>query len=72
MKKIIMMCIIFSMVTGSALAGSVKCTVVDIDDSILPESQNKIVTLECKEVDKFVLGQKVKVKLPKTKAIEGC
>jgi len=72
MKKILIMCIIFSMMAGSAFAGSVKCTVIEVNDSILPEGQNKTVTLECKDVDSFILGQKVKVKLPKKKAIEGC
>jgi len=73
MKKIMIMCMILCMIAGSALAGSTKCVIIDVNDSILPEGQNKTITLECDTVENFDVGQKVKVKPTKVlKTIEGC
>jgi len=56
---------LFTLTSGVALAASGKCTVTAITDSV--------VTLDCDKIpDKLQVGDLVKVKTAKKKAIEGC
>ena len=55
----------FTLTSSVALAVSGKCTVTEIKDSV--------VTLDCGDTAaKMKVGDKVKVKTAKKKAIEGC
>lgn len=55
----------FSLTSGVALAASGKCTVTEIKENV--------VTLDCgKTAAKMKVGDEVKVKTAKKKAIEGC
>jgi ABC-type transporter Mla subunit MlaD len=66
MKKLVtvVMVVAFALSAGSVMAGSVSCTVDSIDGDK--------VTMTCKKADKLKVGDKVKVKAGKKKAIEGC
>lgn len=66
-KKLIglAMAMVFSMsVVSGAMAARVKCTVDSVDGDK--------VTMTCKKASKLKVGDKVKVKTAKKKAIEGC
>jgi len=72
-KFIVLGIVLFPMIVfGSTL----KCVVVNVDGSILPESTHNQVVLECDDVDHISIGDKVKVKLEpsnnKNILIEGC
>jgi len=55
----------FAFTAPMALAGSARCTVTEIN--------NNVVTLDCgKTSAKLHQGDKVKVRISKKKAIEGC
>ena len=55
----------FTLTSGVALAASGKCTVTEIKDSI--------VTLDCgATAAKLKVGDEVKIKTARKKAIEGC
>ncbi len=73
MKKVIVILLVLSMVTTTALAGSIKCIVIGVDDAILLEGQS-IITLECNGSANIMIGKEVKVKKVKVKkqVIEGC
>ncbi len=66
MKKLITVVMVaaFALSAGAALAGSVKCTVESVSGDT--------VTLTCKKASKLKVGEAVKVKAAKKKAIEGC
>jgi len=75
MKKVICMMVCLGMICTSAYAGYVKCTVTGVDGAILPEGTNNVVILECANVEGFVIGQEIKVKIKTSKdkaQIEGC
>ena len=56
---------LFTFGAVSSIAGSTRCTVTEVSGTT--------VTIDCgKKADKFTVGDKVKVKAPKTAAIEGC
>lgn len=56
---------LFTLSAGIALAASGKCTVTAVKDNV--------VTLDCgKAAAKIKVGETVKVKTAKKKAIEGC
>jgi len=56
---------LFAFTVPAAMASSSKCKVTGIQDSV--------VTLDCgKKAAKLKIGDKVKVKVDKKKAIEGC
>lgn len=56
---------LFSLTSGAALAASGKCTVTEIKDSV--------VILDCgTAAAKMKVGDEVKIKTAKKKAIEGC
>ena len=68
MKKVLAMAMAMaftaSVASVSMAAKSVKCTVKSIEGNA--------VTMDCKKASKLSVGQAVKVKAVKTKAIEGC
>ena len=76
MKRIILTLITILMIAGSplAIAGTtLKCTVTEVLTPILPEGQGSVL-LECDELEEIQVGDtvKVKIKKPKSAAIEGC
>jgi len=66
MKKMVtvVMVVAFALSAGSVFAGTVHCTVDNIDGAK--------VTMTCKKAERLKAGDKVKVKVSKKKAIEGC
>lgn len=56
--------VFFLAITGFATAKTIKCTVETVADNQ--------VTLQCVDTEALQVGDKVKVKTAKKKAIEGC
>ena len=67
MKKVLAIAMAMAFTVSAAsvsMAASVKCTVKAVDGST--------VTMDCKKASKLKVGDSVKVKAKKAKAIEGC
>jgi len=66
MKKIVTvaMVVAFALSAGSVFASTVHCKVDSVDGAK--------VTMTCKKAERLKAGDKVKVKVAKKKAIEGC
>lgn len=67
MKKVLAIAMAMAFTVSAAsvsMAASVKCTVKAVDGNT--------VTMDCKKASKLNVGDKVKVKAAKKKAIEGC
>jgi hypothetical protein len=67
MKKLVTLAMAMAFVVstaGMSMAASVTCKIKSIDGNT--------VTMDCKKADKLKAGQKVKVKVKKAMAIEGC
>ncbi len=57
--------VLFAFTIPAAMAATTRCTVTEVKDAV--------VTLDCgKKAAKMKVGDKVKVKADKKKAIEGC
>jgi len=74
MKKILYVIIALLFCATFSYGTTTVCTVTEIDNSILPEGSNNTLVLECDNVDDFLEGDtvKVKVKSKNNGSIEGC
>lgn len=65
MKKVLIIAMALTFAcAGVVVAAKVKCTVDEVNGDK--------VTMTCKNADKLEAGDKVTVKKPKNKALEGC
>ena len=67
MKKVLALVMAMGLTVSTAsvsMAAYVRCTVKAVDGDT--------VTMDCKKADKLNVGDKVKVKAKKRRAIEGC
>ncbi|MCK5018607.1 MAG: hypothetical protein KAS32_16220 [Candidatus Peribacteraceae bacterium] len=72
MKKVILITMLVLAMATTVSAARIKCTIFEIK-TIEDSDDTAFVVMKCEKYDKLVIGDKVKVSLPKKKtAIEGC